>query len=60
MPGLRVGQKTIDNLRHADNTVLLQNTRSLLNAVKNKSRKKGLDLNRKKTEVVAIKNISIF
>ena len=58
MPGLKVGGKTINNLRYADDTVLIaeneKDLQNLLNVVKDESRKKGLDLNSKKTEVMVI------
>ena len=58
MPGLKIGGKIINNLRYADNTALIaenqKDLQNLLNVVKNESRKKGLDLNSKKTEVMVI------
>ena len=59
MPGLKIDGKIINNLRYADDTALIaenqKELQNLLNVVKNKSRKKGLDLNSKKTEVIVIK-----
>ena len=58
MPGLKIGGKIINNLRYADDTALIaenqKDLQNLLNVVKNESRKKGLDLNSKKTEVMVI------
>ena len=52
MPGRKEGGKTINNLKYADDTVLIaeneKDFQNLLKVVKNKSRKKGLDLNSKK------------
>ena len=58
MPGLETGGKIINNLRYADDTALIaenqKDLQNLLNVVKNESRKKGLDLNSKKTGVMFI------
>ena len=58
MPGFKVDGKTINNLRHADDTAVIaenkKNLQSFLNIVKNQSRKKGQDLKSKKTEVMVI------
>ena len=58
MPGLKIGGKIINNLRYADDTALIEENQkdlqNLLNVVKNESRKKGLDLNSKKAEVMVI------
>ena len=58
MPGLKIGGKTINNLRYGDVTLLIaeneKDLQNLLNIVKNESRKKSLDLNSKKTEVMII------
>ncbi|GFN74890.1 endonuclease-reverse transcriptase [Plakobranchus ocellatus] len=57
-PGIKVGRQNINNLRYADDTVLLaenkENLQKLLNIVEEESRKKGLELNSKKTEVMVI------
>ena len=49
-------QKTINNLRYADDPVLItrneKDLQNLLNVVKNGGRKKGLDLNNKKIELM--------
>ncbi|GFO35533.1 RNA-directed DNA polymerase from mobile element jockey [Plakobranchus ocellatus] len=50
-PGIKVGGQNINNLRYAENKEDLQ---KLLNIVEQESRKKGLELNSKKTEVMAI------
>ena len=48
----------INNLRYADDTVLIsengKDLQQLLNIVESKSKKKGLELNSKKTEVMVI------
>ena len=58
MPGLKIGGKIINNLRYADDTALIaenqKDLQNLLNVVKNGNRKKGWDLNSKKTEVMVI------
>ena len=58
MPELKIGGKIINNLRYADEKALIaenqKDLQNLLNVVKNESRKKGLDLNSKKTEVMVI------
>ncbi|GFO08712.1 endonuclease-reverse transcriptase [Plakobranchus ocellatus] len=57
-PGIKVGGQTIKNLRYADDTVLIaenkEDLQKLLNIVEEGSRKKGLELNSKKTEVMVI------
>ncbi|GFN92238.1 endonuclease-reverse transcriptase [Plakobranchus ocellatus] len=57
-PGIKVGRQNINNLRYADDTVLIaenkEDLQKLLNIVEEESRKKGLELNSKKTEVMVI------
>ncbi|GFO41770.1 endonuclease-reverse transcriptase [Plakobranchus ocellatus] len=57
-PGIKVGGQNTNNLRYADNTVLIaenkEDLQKLLNIVEEESRKKGLELNSKKTEVMVI------
>ncbi|GFO50395.1 retrovirus-related pol polyprotein from type-1 retrotransposable element r2 [Plakobranchus ocellatus] len=57
-PGIKVGGQNINNLRYADDTVLIaenkEDLQKLLNIVEEESRKKGLELNSKKTEVMLI------
>ncbi|GFO02811.1 retrovirus-related pol polyprotein from type-1 retrotransposable element r2 [Plakobranchus ocellatus] len=57
-PGIKVGGQNINNLRYADDTVLIaenkEDLQKLLNIVEEESRKKGLELNSKKTEVMVI------
>ncbi|GFO08462.1 retrovirus-related pol polyprotein from type-1 retrotransposable element r2 [Plakobranchus ocellatus] len=57
-PGIRVGRQNINNLRYADDTELIaenkEDLQKLLNTVEEESRKKGLELNSKKTEVMVI------
>ncbi|GFO27738.1 hypothetical protein PoB_005424300 [Plakobranchus ocellatus] len=52
------GGQNISNLRYADDTVLIaenkEDLQKLLNIVEEESRKKGLELNSKKTEVMVI------
>ncbi|GFO02086.1 endonuclease-reverse transcriptase [Plakobranchus ocellatus] len=57
-PGIKVGGQNINNLRYADDTVLIaenkEDLQKLPNIIEEESRKKGLELNRKKTEVMVI------
>ena len=57
-PGIRVGGHNINNLRYADDTVLIseneKDLQQLLNIVESKSKEKRLELNSKKTEVMVI------
>ncbi|GFR92065.1 endonuclease-reverse transcriptase [Elysia marginata] len=57
-PGIKVGGYNINNIRYADDTVLIAENKDdlqkLLNIVEEESRKKGLELNSKKTEVMVI------
>ncbi|GFO33982.1 retrovirus-related pol polyprotein line-1 [Plakobranchus ocellatus] len=57
-PGIKVGRQNTNNLRYADDTVLIaenkEDLQKLLNIVEEESRKKGLELNSKKTEVMVI------
>ena len=57
-PGIRVGGHNINNLRYADDTVLIseneKDLQQLLNIVESKSKEKWLELNSKKTEVMVI------
>ena len=57
-PGIRVGGHNINNLRYADDTILIseneKDLQQLLNIVESKSKEKGLELNSKKTEVMVI------
>ena len=57
-PGIRVGGHNINNLRYADDAVLIseneKDLQQLLNIVESKSKEKGLELNSKKTEVMVI------
>ena len=53
MPGLKAGKKTINNLKYLNDTMLVaENKKDLqnyVNVVKNESRKKELDVNRKRS-----------
>ncbi|GFO01374.1 retrovirus-related pol polyprotein from type-1 retrotransposable element r2 [Plakobranchus ocellatus] len=55
-PGIKVGGQNINNLRYADDTMLIaenkEDLQKLINIVEEESRKKGLELNSKKTEVM--------
>ncbi|GFO15752.1 hypothetical protein PoB_004225700 [Plakobranchus ocellatus] len=55
---IKVGGQNINNLRYADDTVLIaenkEDLQKLLNIVEEESRKKRLELNSKKTEVMVI------
>ncbi|GFO26694.1 LOW QUALITY PROTEIN: endonuclease-reverse transcriptase [Plakobranchus ocellatus] len=57
-PGIKIGGSNINNLRYADDTVLIaeneKDLQQLLDIVKEESEKKGLELNRKKTEVMVV------
>ena len=57
-PGIRVEGHNINNLRYADDTVLIseneKDLQQLLNIVESKSKEKGLELNSKKTEDMVI------
>ena len=57
-PGLKVNGKMINNLRYADDTVLIaeneKDLQNLLDIVSEESKKLGLELNSKKTEVMVI------
>ncbi|GFN91366.1 endonuclease-reverse transcriptase [Plakobranchus ocellatus] len=58
LTGIKVGGQNINNLRYADDTVLItenkEDLQKLLNIVEEESRKKGLELNSNKTEVMVI------
>ncbi|GFS21719.1 endonuclease-reverse transcriptase [Elysia marginata] len=57
-PGIKVGGHNINNLRYADDTVLIAENESdlqkLLDVVYSESQRKGLELSSKKTEVMVI------
>ena len=57
-PGIKIGGQNINNLGYADDTVLIaeseKDLQNLLEIVEVESRKKGLELNSKKTEVMVI------
>ncbi|GFO32339.1 endonuclease-reverse transcriptase [Plakobranchus ocellatus] len=57
-PGIKVGGQSINNLRYADDTALIaeikEDLQKLLNIAEEESRKKGLELNSKKAEVMVI------
>ena len=56
-PGIRVGAHNIHPLRYVDGTVLIPENKDLLRSLdilEEESRKKELELNRKKIEVVVV------
>ena len=58
MPGIQVGEYNMNNIRYADDTVLIADNekelQEMLETVVRESEKKGLSLNKKKTEVMVI------
>ena len=56
-PGIKIARRNINNLRHADDTILVaeseQELKSLLMKVKEESEKAGLKLNIQKTKIIA-------
>ena len=63
MPGIKIGGCIINNLRYADDTVLVAekegDLQKLLDVVVKESKKKGLDLNIKKTVTMVIRPPSL-
>ena len=57
-PGIKVGGLNLNNLRHTADTVLMpknkEDLQQLLDIVEEESRKKGLELNSKSTEVMVV------
>ena len=55
--GLKISRRNINNLRYADDTIVMaeskEELKSLLMKVKQKSEKVGLKLNIQKTEIIA-------
>ena len=55
--GIKIARRNINNLRYADNTILMEESeeelKSLLMKVKEESEKVGLKLNIKKTKIMA-------
>ena len=54
--GIKIADRNINNLRHADETTLMaecKELKSLLMKVKEESEKAGLKLNIKKTKIIA-------
>ena len=60
--GIKIARSNIDNLRYADDTTLVaeskEELKSLLRKVKNESRKAGLKLSIQKTKVIASSSIT--
>ena len=60
LEGVRINGKNLNNLRYADDTVLLadnkENLQIITNNVKTNSQKSGLDMNVKKTKTMVISN----
>ena len=58
MPGIKVGGYNMNNIRYSDDTVLIADNekelQEMLDTVVRESEKKGLSLNKKKTEVMVI------
>ena len=58
MPCIKVGGYNMNNIRYADDTVLIADNekelQEMLDTVVRESEKKGLSLNKKKTEVMVI------
>ena len=58
MPGIKVGGYNMNNIRYADDTVLIADNENelqeMLDTVVRESEKKGLSVNKKKTEVMVI------
>ena len=58
MPGLKIGGHNINNLRYADDTVLIKTSQNVLqkmiNTIVKESSKFGQNLNKKKTEIMTI------
>ncbi|GFN79417.1 RNA-directed DNA polymerase from mobile element jockey [Plakobranchus ocellatus] len=57
-PGIRIGGRIINNLRYADDTVLIaenkEDLQKLIDIAATESKRMGLELNNKKTEVMVI------
>ena len=51
-PGIKVGGHNVNNFRYADDSELIAENKELLDILDEESRKKGLELNSKKTEVM--------
>ena len=62
--GIKIAEKNINNLRFADDTTLMaeskEKTKSLLMKVKEESEKAGLKLNIQKTKIMASKPITLW
>ena len=60
MPGMKIREVNINNLRYADNIVLIAKSESdlqnILNKVVSENKKIGLQINIKKTEYMIISN----
>ena len=58
MPGIKIGGHNVNNLRYADDIVLIAENESdlqnLLNVIEEERRRKGFELNTKKTQVMVI------
>jgi hypothetical protein len=62
--GIKIGGRTINNLRYADDTTILaeekENTEKLLKKLKEESEKAGLSLNLKKTKIMTTGTLNEF
>ena len=58
MPGISIGGYNINNVRYADDTVIIANSekelQAMMDVITDQSQNKGLSLNNKKTEVMVI------
>ena len=61
--GIKIARRNINNLRYADDTILMaeikEELKSLLMKVKEENEKSGLKLNIKKTKIVASSPITL-
>ena len=62
--GIKIGRRSINNLRHVDDTTLMAETeeelKSLLMRVKEESERANLKLNIKKSKIVASNSITLW
>ena len=58
--GIKVAGKNINNLRYADDTILMAELKSLLKKVKEESEKACLKLNIQKTKIMASGHITLW
>ena len=62
--GIKIGRRNINNLRYADDTTLMaeskEQLKSLLMKVKEESEKVGLKLNNQKTKIIASSPVTLW